>query len=479
MSSSSMKSINFPKTSNSINYNPPFSTKNLNFLIAYPNIVKTQKYPSLILALCSRTPHTHNQNDNTIGENPNSKSNAEFGSNSSEIDTQKTQPKFNSSSIITPPALPSRGLIFGIGQNGGWDSAVVGSPVVKRFLSDEEERWYMWYYGRSEKDSDSGSAGLAISSNGVHWERGELAADSSSGTGVVMTCGENWWGFDIKSIRPSEIMIMSSQKVRASMAVYWLYYTGFSSEKVELLQDNFLQITDAAKEVGFGFGFEGVFKSLPGLAISQDGRNWARIEGDHHSGALFDVGSKGEWDSLFIASPHVVFHSSGDLRMYYHSFDPEEGKFSIGMARSRDGIKWVKLGKVKTIRQGSSNEGCFDEMGILNACVVRDKKVGNYLMAYEGVDRDGKRSIGMAVSEDGLKDWKPVSDKAVYMASKEEDGWDSRGVGSPCLVQMDGDEDQWRLYYTGLGVDGRTGIGLAVSHGSEFTSFRRWAGFHL
>jgi hypothetical protein len=47
------------------------------------------------------------------------------------------------------------------------------------------------------------------------------------------------------------------------------------------------------------------FKLRPGLAMSQDGRNWARIEADHHTGALFDVGEPGEWDELFVGAPQV------------------------------------------------------------------------------------------------------------------------------------------------------------------------------
>lgn len=43
----------------------------------------------------------------------------------------------------------------------------------------------------------------------------------------------------------------------------------------------------------------------PGLAMSQDGLNWARIEGEHHTGALLDVGEEGEWDELFIANPQA------------------------------------------------------------------------------------------------------------------------------------------------------------------------------
>ncbi len=46
----------------------------------------------------------------------------------------------------------------------------------------------------------------------------------------------------------------------------------------------------------------------PGLAMSQDGLNWARIEGEHHTGAILDVGEAGEWDELFIANPQAGGH---------------------------------------------------------------------------------------------------------------------------------------------------------------------------
>lgn len=206
--------------------------------------------------------------------------------------------------------------------------------------------------------------------------------------------------------------------------------------------------------------------------MSQDGRHWARIEGEHHSGALFDVGREGEWDSLFIASPQVVFHGVGDLRMYYHSFDVEKGQFAIGIARSRDGIKWLKLGKVV---------GVFDENGAMNARVMRDRKDGKYVMAYEEIGGDGTSSIGLAFSADGLTNWLRFGDgRPVLKQSSEARGWDCEGVGSPCLVQMDGaEEDEWRLYYRGIGKEGKTGIGMAVSKGSEISDFQRWTGFHL
>ena len=43
----------------------------------------------------------------------------------------------------------------------------------------------------------------------------------------------------------------------------------------------------------------------PGLAMSQDGTNWARIEGEHHTSAVLETGEEGEWDQLYIATPQA------------------------------------------------------------------------------------------------------------------------------------------------------------------------------
>ncbi|KAL1198354.1 hypothetical protein V5N11_004175 [Cardamine amara subsp. amara] len=366
----------------------------------------------------------------------------------------------------------TKGLVLDLGiSKDSWDSEDIGSPVVKRFLSDNEERWYMWYHGSSSKQNPvSDSIGLAVSNNGIHWERGKGKVESNDDVGLVMSFGEDWWGFDTASVRPGEVVIMSSSKVRANSSVYWMYYTGYTTETVEFQSQGFTSRFGGNPE-RFHLCNESVeksrvyYRSLPGLAISQDGRHWARIEGEHHSGALFDVGSEKDWDFLYIASPHVVFHGNGDLRMYYHSFDAKTGEFWIGMARSREGIKWLKMGKIIVGRY---------------PCVTRNKRDGSYLMAYEGVDRNGKMSIGLAVSKDGLTDWKLEEYEEGVVAVGEGDAWDNEGVGCPYLVEMDGDSDhQWRLYYRGVGNGGRTGIGLAVSEGNEITRFTKQRGIHL
>ncbi|KAL5725554.1 hypothetical protein ACHQM5_008689 [Ranunculus cassubicifolius] len=400
-------------------------------------------------------------------ENNNATNNPNIPQNNSNLVPQETK---TTSSNKKPSFSSSIGLILELGLQGCWDSHEIGSPVVKRFVSDDEERWYMWYYGNSDGVSDV--IGLAVSSNGVHWEKGTGSVRSNADVGLVMNCSKDWWAFDTEGIRPSEVVIMSSSKVRVSSAVYWMYYTGFCSEKAENMSKVAIRNPERSGMIDENVG---VSKSLPGLAISQDGRHWARIEGEHHSGALFDIGGETEWDSSFIGGPQVVFHSRGDLRMYYHSYDTKCGEFVVGLARSRDGIKWVKLGKIF----GGGAAGSFDELGVMGAHVMRNQKDGAYVMAYEGIGVDGERSIGLAVSQDGLKDWKKCGDQAVLKPSVEEDGWDNISVGSPCLVQMDGKDDEWRLYYRGIGKDGKTGIGLAVSKVGETESFRRWTGFHL
>ncbi|KAF9592831.1 hypothetical protein IFM89_017796 [Coptis chinensis] len=425
------------------------------------HVTKTRPKNSFPHIQCSTRPDI--ESNNTTDNNP------ILENTSNPIPTEVQTSNVNNKSSFSS----SIGLVLDLGTKGCWDSFEIGSPVIKRFISDDEERWYMWYHGNSDGGSDV--IGLALSSNGAHWEKGAGPVRSSADVGLVMNCSKDWWAFDTEGIRPSEVVIMSSSKVRASSAVYWLYYTGFNAEKVEFSVDSKVHLQNPERVVDGKDQVVGISRSLPGLAISQDGRHWARIEGEHHSGALFDVGEEKEWDSLFIAGPQVVFHSSGDLRMYYYSFDDKCGLFAVGLARSRDGIKWVKLGKII----GGGSLGSFDEFGVMNAHVMRNQKDGDYVMAYEGVAADGGRSIGLAVSRDGLKDWRKYGDGAVLKPSVEEDGWDNSCVGSPCLVQMDGKDDECRLYYRGIGKEGKSGIGLAVSEGNEFRSFRRWTGFHL
>ncbi|CAL4998916.1 unnamed protein product [Urochloa decumbens] len=319
-----------------------------------------------------------------------------------------------------------------------------GSPVVKRAPDGGGGGWLLWHQSGAR-------VALATSPDGIRW--------SAPASSDPLLPSEDWWAFDTAAVRPSDVLLISSGPAAASRrfpssAVYWLYYTGSTDGR-------------------FGSPFPNAdVPALPGLAISQDGANWARIEGDHHTGALLGVEEEGVeprgWEARCIAAPSVVMHADGDLRMYYHSFDEMSQRHAVGLARSRDGIRWTKTGKVLE----GGRTGSFDECGVRHGHVVRDRAAGRYVMVYEGVDADGRVSIGMAVSEDGLKGWRRSSEMPVLCPSAEDEGWDGAGVGSPYLVQMDGAYD-WRLYYMGVGRDGEASIGMAYSEGQALQKFEK------
>ncbi|KAG1342543.1 hypothetical protein COCNU_05G007720 [Cocos nucifera] len=164
----------------------------------------------------------------------------------------------------------------------------------------------------------------------------------------------DWWAFDTDSVRPSDVLIMSSAKLRAPCAVHWLYYTGFNNEKVK----------NSSMLCGE------VFRSLPGLAISQDGRHWSRIEGDHHSCALFDTEVAGQWDTLFVTAPKVVFNGHTDSFIH----------LILNAVNSQ-----LELRGRGTESGGSNSEIClatelmesFDEAGTSKGNVVRDERSGS------------------------------------------------------------------------------------------------------
>ncbi|KAL0055171.1 hypothetical protein WJX82_008147 [Trebouxia sp. C0006] len=382
--------------------------------------------------------------------------------------------KSSSTQTTVDRELPKQkhpGLVLTTGPSEAWDHTAVGNPVVRCYLGDNEQRWYMWYSGNNASGRAvdaispcSGSTGVATSSNGVDWTRVPSASSAApsataaedkkksgpKGQGCVMQPGEDWWTFDTCHMAVSDVQILSNNAVATGVGVYWMFYSGASHEDVEA-PEGFpgLQAHDS---------IEGL-RMRPGLAMSQDGLNWARIEGEHHTGAILDVGEAGEWDELFIANPQVVAAGPGDMRMYYHSFDKVQRRFVVGWASSPDGFKWTKQGPMFS---GSTEAGAFDARGIAACNIVRDLDTKKFVMWYEGVAEDNSRSIGMAVSNDGISGWKRW-DRPVLTCSDDPEAWDRGSVGTPCPVSMAG--GSWRLYYSGRqGSSGAwTGIGMALT----------------
>jgi hypothetical protein len=248
--------------------------------------------------------------------------------------------------------------------------------------------------------------------------------------------------------------MLSSGSVNGGTGVFWGFYAG--GDFTPAPTPGGLPGADGPP----GAPLEGLLMR-PGLAMSQDGRNWARIEGEHHSGALLDVGAPGEFDAAFIAGPQVVAAGPRDMRMYYHSYDAARAAFVVGVATSADGFKWAKRGEVFAGGAGGGDPAAHDALGAAARHVVRDPATRRYLMFYEAVGPGGARSLGLASSEDGLTGWRRLG--RPLLAPSAPGGWDAGGVGAPCAVPMSA--GRWRVYYAGRRGGGGPweGYGLALS----------------
>ena len=73
--------------------------------------------------------------------------------------------------------------------------------------------------------------------------------------------------------------------------------------------------------------------------------------------------------------------------------------------------------------------------GSNSACLRR------WIMFYEAVAADNKRSISMAVSKDGVQDWQRLG--RPVLEAGQPGSWDAGGVCSPSVVSMAGEKNQY------------------------------------
>lgn len=90
-------------------------------------------------------------------------------------------------------------------------------------------------------------------------------------------------------------------------------------------------------------------------------------------------------------------------------------------------------------------------------------------MFYEGQDKQGKHSIGLATGHGGGLQWRRQAQEPVFAPSQDAAAWDGKAVSRPWVVPMD--NGSARLYYLGRSKEGMQAIGVAESHGRDWT---RW-----
>jgi predicted GH43/DUF377 family glycosyl hydrolase len=228
---------------------------------------------------------------------------------------------------------PAAEPVLGRGEARAWDSVDVLNPSVVRFRG----QYFNLYSGF---DGGTWHTGLALSSDGLHWEkRGRVLSPSG------------WEG--------SYIAANGSALAADDQILYW--YQAGQPPRIA-------------------------------LALSADGLVWSK-----HPEAVLETGPRGSFDERGVADPYVI-RAGGQFYLFYLGMDRARRQ-RLGVARSSDGVRWAKLRSNPVLELGAA--GAFDEIGLGEPAVWSSG--GSYWMLYTGRDRAERRRVGLAKSPDGVR----------------------------------------------------------------------------
>lgn len=210
---------------------------------------------------------------------------------------------------------PHRGALLPPGAPGEFDAFMVGWPQVIRW---DDGSWRMYYHSLDAQQVYT--LGWASSSDGLRWQK----------RGPIMGAGEKG-RFDDRGVATRHIVRLGGR--------WTMFYEG-------------------CKDIGQGFT---VGRQL-GVAVSDDGLAWTRVDGPAPDGAVLagSPSGSGLWDHR-LGCPWVVPLPGGALRLYYIGSHEREGGGEldgiqqIGLATSTgDATRWVRH---PTLRAATSASG--------------------------------------------------------------------------------------------------------------------------
>jgi len=396
-----------------------------------------------------------------------------------------------------------------------FDSLTIGGCHVHRYkdrtafnTDDTDVNYVMWYHGRSaEQDKDeklpplsTGRIGRATSKNGLVWEKDTTGSTDTDIEGVALGLNqESWWGFDTAHLGLGGVLLpMTTPAVMTEGGIYLMYYFGGNYEETKINQYTKADMPDDLTIQGMNMRI--------GVAVSQDGETWGRVEGDDPTGAcmvaynkddpntddmanLKDDDNKSDVvlkEELYCGWPEVVVKidkkndANSGFFMYYSTMTKDDKQKCLGVAVSSDGFRWEKRG---ICLEPSPDTESLDDGGVARCNVFRNAKFNDldqtwsdapgYTMHYEGISSlDNKHRILKAASPDG-RVWTKQG-LVLDIGENGDDDWDCDGVGSPNILRIDDGSE--RMYY--VGENGKdTAIGVAKKEFESNTWVREQASF--
>jgi len=226
--------------------------------------------------------------------------------------------------------------VLDVSSPGHWDSHFLDTPW---WLKDSSG-YKMYYFGDTDNYSPGGCIGLAISTDGRHWTRGD--------TVPVLSIGApgDWDGLFIES--PTVVFDGSS---------YMMWYSA----------------ADTTWQVKIG------------AATSPDGIHWTKYSGN----PVITGGSIYSWEGFGVTTPTVLMRN-GKYEMWYcgvsyYDFIAHNqiDTIKIGYATSTDGLHWTKYAQNPIMNTYDPPYTIQDTNGPWAPSTIYRPAEGKYYMWYE------------------------------------------------------------------------------------------------
>jgi len=261
--------------------------------------------------------------------------------------------------VEAPCHFTRHGVILEVGQAGAFDARWCVVPCVHRFGA----KWHLYYSGREGTDLGLQSfpgIGLAVSDDGLHFERHTLAP--------VITGDQTEEFPNNRGIAGGGTIVEDA--LPDGTIRYRMYYTlavGRKSGDVKVDQEKHCAVCHSA-----------------------DGIHWT-----HHRLILsprHDVAN----EDIAVAAPFVW--RDGDLyRMLYCGIGTRWGYYSISEAFSENGYDWHRGRKDENLSLKPGHPGTWESQMVEYPCVIRED---NRLRLFYCGNGYGDTGIGTALAED-------------------------------------------------------------------------------
>jgi Glycosyl hydrolases family 32 N-terminal domain len=194
--------------------------------------------------------------------------------------------------VETPIGVP----IIDRGEPGSWNAMAVDNP----FVFVEGGVYYCFFEGQDKPFKQGGheQCGLAISVDGVHWQK---LADP-----IVRVGADGDWD--------SLVAKLPSGVVRHNRK-YYLFYSGRTNE-----HDKAIGVATADHPLG----------------------PWKKFSGK----AVFS-GRRGDWDRMISTLPVSIFKENGRFQMLYRGMQSFMGGQAVGLAESDNLLRWNRSSRTE------------------------------------------------------------------------------------------------------------------------------------